>query len=244
MRETGNNKHKNDKILSIRLSSDGLSFSVISPTGGTEENNISFGHNQASAADALKRVMESHEEFSKEFSSVQIFLDTAYTVYVPAEVVDADPGSGETWLNSAGIYTDKSDRVIISSAVGDVCAVMVFDCGVIDCLKAKFGDKAVFFSPLQENIEMKGRFDTGGGGAYIVNLTGKNLYITSFDDTGGLSIAEVYPYNSDADIVYYLHKLSGGGKEVCRHLRIYVYGDYASVSIRSIKKYFRGAVCV
>jgi hypothetical protein len=276
MRETGNNRHTNEKILSIRLAPDGLYFSVISPSGNaTGENRIQFDRSGDSAAEALERILESREEFSDDFVSVQIFLDTIDTVYVPAEAVDgfgsvsgavsgdgegADPVSasgvvsfsGEDWLKSVGICPAKSEKVIVSPAVADLCAVMAFDGKSIKALKARFGGRAAFFSPLQENIEMKDRLDMSGG-ACMVNLTESNFYITVFDGGGQLRVAEVYPCKSDADIVYYLHRLvaesgtygtAGGRNGAGRKARIYIYGSRAAANIKTVRKYFKGAVCV
>lgn len=247
MRGTGNNRHSNEKILSIRLSPDGLSFSVISPSGKDGgEVRIELDHSAGSMTDAVGVILESREEFSEGYSSVQIFLDTVDTVYVPAEVVDEGQEPSVVWLNRAGVYPTETQKIIVSPAVGEVCAVMAFDGGAIDRLKAKFGGRAAFFSPLQENIEMKGRLDMGGG-CYIVNITEDNFYLTAFDAAGQLYIAEVYPYASGADIVYYLHRISGiapGDRKALRRLRIYLYGDCAPACVKTLRKYFRRAVCV
>ncbi len=248
MPATGSNNSNKEKVLSIRLASDGLSFSVVFPSGeGTGDNHIAFDKGKSSRADALEHIIGSRKEFADDFLSVQIFLDTTDTAYVPAEVVgsNADSGANEAWLREVGISPSKAEEVVVSPTVRGLRAVMVFDSKSINFLRAKFGQKAVFFSPLQENMEMKERLDLKDGGC-IVNLTGTGFYITLFNAEGQLSIAEAYPYKTDADIVYYLHALSGGAglQSAGAKMRIYLYGSRAAENIKVIRRYFKRAVCV
>jgi hypothetical protein len=137
----------------------------------------------------------------------------------------------------------KAAKAVISPAVSNMCAVMAFDGKTINLMKNKFGDKAAFFSPLQENMAISDRLNMSAGGC-IVNLTESNFYITAFGDGGKLQIAEVYPCQSAADAVYYLHSIIEGAGGSDADARIYLYGSRAEDSIRTIRKYFGGALCV
>lgn len=225
----------NNRTLSIRLNEHGLYFSVLPVSGSKGESHYALPTDAKLRAAAVKKIFEIQPELSGEFKAVQILLDTPDTVFVPEEaLLKSTP---ESFLNEAGIFTGADKTSVTSPATHRLCAVMNFDSEVLSYITERFGDKTVWFSPLQENIEVKERVVLKDGG-YIVNLTEKNMYVTSFNSKGDLLVAEVLPYQSDADIVYYLSKLteySAAEKE-----RIYLYGNNAKQYYKIVRKYFKG----
>lgn len=239
MQETGSNSSETTKILSVRLSANGLSFSVVSPKGLHREDFVPFRANDHSIGSAVRNILESRRLEAKDYRAVQVFLDTPDTAYVPAEALERAPAS--YFLTQAGIYPSGGDKVVCTSAVDGLCGVMVFDGMAVKFLEEYFPEKISYFSPLQETLSRREAIPADKGGV-VVNITGENIYVAVLDAAGKLQVAEVYPYTSQADILFCLQKLSEGTANP--KPRIYIYGSRASQYYKVIKKYFKGARCI
>jgi len=239
MRETGSNISPDKKILSIRLTSSGLSFYVSTARSARgEERYFSFAGRDAGPGMAVRNIIDSTPELSGYFTSVNVFIDTADTVYAPSEVLRTD--NAAAFLNGLGLYIPPEGGVAVSPAVGDVRAAMRYDARALSFLSDYYGAKLSFYSPLQENLELAGR--AGNPEGFIANITERNIYIVRFDKEKRLLLSEVYPYYTDADIVFYLHKL--GEDSGLRNPKIRIFGPGSGAAYKILRKYFRGVLCV
>lgn len=241
MPETGNNISANKKILSIRLTSSGLSFyaGASGQYSGEGERRFSFAQRETGPAMAVRNILDTTPELSGYFSAVNVFIDTMDTVYVPDGILTGD--NAVAFLSDAGVCLTPGDGVAISPAVGEVRAAMKYEAGVLKYLRDFYGAKLSFYSPLQENLRLSGKVDASRGG-FVVNITERNIYITRFGDSGRLLVSEVYPYDTDADIVFYLYHLVDAAG--VRNPRIRVFGPGAKAHCKVIKKYFSCTSCV
>lgn len=235
MQNTENKSVNSTRILSVRLACDGLSVSVITPSGCKGGHFFAYSDDKKPVWESVWEILEKEGVLSAAYSSIQLFLDTTDTVFVPEEALT--PDNAGDFLRDAGIAIPRDKTVVVSPSVDGLCAVMCFDTGVVTYFNGHFGDTLAWFSPLQENLEIRKRVNLAAGG-YILNLTEKNVYISEFGSSGRLAVAEVYPYGTDADIVYYLHRLTAGRKVL--KLPVYLTGSRAEQNFRLLKKYFKG----
>lgn len=239
MQETGNKNIISDKVLSVRLTAGGLSFSVL-PAGKDEREHFLAYLKDAKKVDSLRQMFTKVRELGgATYATVQVLLDTPDTVFVPAKLLESMPP--ENFLYEGGIFPGADKVTLVSPEVDNLCAVMSFDREVIGFFVERFGDNVIWFSPLQENLEVRERVNLSEGG-YVVNITEGNLYVSSFNSNGQLLVAEVYPYSSEADIVYYLYKLTE--YSAAKKDRIFLYGGRAAQHTRIVKKYFSRASLV
>ena len=241
MQETGNNISHVKKILSIRLTSSGLSFYVSTPgcPRSDGERRIPFARRDTGITAAVRGIVESTPELSGYFSAVNIFIDTPDTVYAPAEVLRAD--NVGAFLTASGIYIPHGSGVAVSPVVADLRAAMRYDSGSLAFLRDYYGARVSFYSPLQENLELAAKKGFNYDG-FIVNLTERNMYITRFDGNGNLLLSEVYPHDTEADIVYYLYKLTEATGT--KNIRIRLFGPESEVACKVLGRYFKGVSCV
>ena len=206
---------------------------------GDGERRIPFARRDTGITTAVRTIVESTPELSGYFSSVNIFIDTPDTVYAPAEVLRAD--NVAAFLTASGVYLPQGSGVAVSPPVADLRAAMKYDSGALAFLRDYYGTRISFYSPLQENLELVEKKNLSAEG-FIVNITERNLYVTRFDSNGNLLLSEVYPHDTDADIVYYICKLTGSTST--KGLRVRLLGPGAEEACKVLNRYFKGVSCV
>lgn len=241
MQETGNNIQENKKILSIRLNPGGLYFSVADfPAAEYAEGRcISFGKNNESQEESVRRVIEANEIMRADYAEVRVSLDTADTVFIPSEIIRGR--NAAEVLSGMGIAPRRGSGVTVAGGMGDMAAMIEYDAATMYYLRSCYDTSMVFYSPLRDNLQQARKLSFPKGG-FIANITGRNIYLTRFDEDKSLLIAEVYPCAGDADVVYYLHHLIKDSE--IKDPVVYLMGPVASQACKTVKKYFRKVLCV
>lgn len=235
MPETGNNINGYKKILSIRLWRGGLSLYI---QGNARRRAVS-----------LSRVFSCDNEFASSlddalaeagiksggahYDTVQVFIDTADTVYIPAELVDR--ADMEELLEAAGILVNPNSAIVVADSVCGVGAVSVFPREFIEALQERFKGLLRFFSPLHEiliAVRLSGKIKD----ALIIYPTACSVYIVQYDKACDLVLAETYPISGEADVIYYCTELTATDK--AGKVRIMLYGERAPRYLSAVKKFF------
>lgn len=229
MPETGNNIEKKDKILSIRLSLNGLYFSV------AEENQIiKHGSDETSSANGigndaqrLRQLLADNELTDTLYDAVEIALDTEKMVLIPSEAFSAD--LAPSYLKINGHELSENERAVCSHEVQQIVAAMAWDSIVIDMLTEVFGQQLRFSSPILNSIARQ------QSNSIEITKFGDRLYVTLHNSS--LEFAECLPYSTIADTLYYIETLK---KQFGMDKRtLYIYGDDAKVMANQLKQYYR-----
>lgn len=261
MPATGNNRRSKEKLLSIRLSSDGLSFwtaEIDGPVGGTwPECTPKAGSDSAETLIALSREPAPAERIRSAFGKcidasgwsgwpVRIMADTLKTVLVPAQLFD--PAQADDYLAVHNIVAGPGDRIIVSQLTGDNPAAVVMACdrAIIDAATEVFGGKAWITSPFDTAGAYRGfKHKKKDAGKVFTTLyfTEKNVYITVQAIPGGeWRYCEALPYAGAADILYYMQELSA--QFDIRKTPLYIRGTGAEHMAKALRKPFKRCKCV
>ena len=183
MQETGNNiPAVQDKILSIRIDADGLYF---------YDRFIPLGSGRDFVA-VLRRNLPRAEDFDR----VGAGLDTLNMAAVPAFYFE--PALLEGYLSVGNML--PSGYVPVRSAVGDIIVVMACRADIAAILEELYSDKLFYRSPLEELLAPTDATVTR------LLMTVRNVYISVWRE--GLKFAQVLPYTSGADPLYYVTSLN------------------------------------
>lgn len=233
MRETGNNTHAAQKILSIRLRQGGLSFYMPDwGIAGGRQRDVRFVPGQplpeqfAAAFDDCTDCAD-----GASFDLVRVFVDTADTVYVPREQLPSARAS--EWLVRMGVYPAEGSEVLVTEDTDGVCAVFPVEKGIVSWLERRTGGRMEWRSPMHEMLAAFRRADVSGA-CLAAYPTQEQLYVAGYDAGGVLTLAEVYPLQGVADMVYYLYGLSEGRRDTV----LYVYGDRPVRYAGTLARYF------
>ena len=229
---TGNNTHTTQKILSIRLRRDGLSFYC------TEENisprEVLFA-DHGDKLSALRSVFD--DGTYSGLDRINIFVDTAQCVFIPAEVTDM--ALPEHWLAEMSIHTAPDETAVISAPSSMICAAFAVDTAIYEWVEYKFGTSAEWLSPMHELIAAAhGSVTPSGKGYFAVYPTNDNIYIMAAAADGSASALEVYPLKSTADIIYFLNALCPTECK-CNDMTVYIHGDRPPRHTRFLRRYFK-----
>lgn len=229
---TGNNTHTTQKILSIRLRRDGLSFYCTGENISTRE--VLFADHDDRLA-ALRAALT--DEVRNGLDRVSIFVDTAQCVFIPAEA--AGMALPEQWLAEMGIPTAPDETAIISATSDMICTAFAVDTAIYEWVEHEFGTSAEWLSPMHELIAaVHGSVTPSGKEYFAVYPTNGNIYIMAAAADGSASALEVYPLKSTADIVYFLNALCPTGCR-CDEMTVYIHGDRPPRHTRLLKRYFK-----
>lgn len=233
---TGNNNNSHKKILSIRLWRGGLSFYMPLATraGALCVSRV------VADAEAFVQTMENAlteiavESAGVEYDSVQVFIDTADTVFIPQELVDR--ADMKELLVEAGIKTGLDSAIVVSDPLEGLVAVSAICREYVKALQDRFRGKLRFFSPIHELLSA---FHMSGLKKDIIALypTESNVYVLQYNESDALVVAEAYPCCTEADAIYYCSQLTSNDK--ANKVRIVVYGERALRFISTVKKYYR-----
>lgn len=104
----------------------------------------------------------------------------------------------ENYLHMVGHGHKPSEVVVVSPEVDDRVAVLAVDKECYDYLRAKFGEKLYFVSPL-----ILSRVPKEGA---IIELAGDVMYVRIFN--GGMIFGEALELSTDGDMLYWLESIN------------------------------------
>lgn len=131
-------------------------------------------------------------------TSVEIELLTARTTLVPAELFDAD--SATALLAAAGIAVAAGEQPVWSTTEGEIVALMVIDRESLRTLRARFGERLHFTTPLLAAPASQ----TDGPTVEMLH-THDILYIKVYD--AALQLAEAVPVATESELLYLCERL-------------------------------------
>lgn len=255
MRSTGTNSRSKEKLLSIRLSSDGLSFWTEAVEwaigGGPVEYSIKEGNASEETSVVLSRELAPGERIRSALSRcaaasgwtggpVRVMPDTLKSVLVPAGLFD--PARVGDYLMVNGIAVGPDEETVVSRLAGDgisAMAIMVCDREAVDAVADVFGACARFTSPFEATtVGMKHKKKHTGKEFATLYLTGENVYLTVRAIPGGeWRYCEALPYSTTADILYYMQELAT--RFDIRKTPLHVSGEAAEKVAKALRKTFR-----
>lgn len=261
---TGTNSGVKEKILSIRLSPDGLSFWTTGLAGApaeahsnyfldygavSEEKYITFSK-ELGPEESVRRALVRADEASRggvpgAFRPVRLMPDTCKTVLVPAELFD--PEQAADYLKINNITVGAAETVEVSHITIDTpspVAVMVYSATALRIAREVFDARLGITSPFEAAAAYtpaKLRRKDADKCFASLYLTGTNVYITVWRIGVVLEYCEVLPYSTTADILYYMHEV--GARFGLHKNPIYIRGTGAKDTARMLKKSFKKCKC-
>lgn len=199
--ETGNKTTSTENIVSIQLKLGGHCFSV--PSLSPEI--------RAGECNVVFEVL------------------THKVTLVPAAEFDESLAAG--YLDAVGLSCDSGETAIWCMPAPDMVAVVAMDSAALEEIRAVFGDRASFSTPLLKNCDLTRR-------AIYLHVTDDVCYMAYV--CNGLELAEAIRIDSADDILFYMHRLTqilGAGDD----LPIRISGEKTVGKL--LNRYFRGVEC-
>lgn len=261
MQKTPGNQRLRERILSVRLSPEGMAFwtddavatgefdtesmSVVR-TSDEDEIHLSFDdpsdaeENVAGFIVRLKEICSALLQPAP--TKAVVCIDTLKTVMIPSEIY-RDGAVGE-YLSIHNISVDRNEQADISKPVCGTVAVMVSDRAVLEHLGKALGEFKVV-SPLQYNLMLRPVPVEKKGEAYVLLYNcPQRIYISVFatSDEKELIYNDVFPVTGDPDIIYCLDRIR---KEFpVSGSTLFVSGFGKEKLSGSIGQYFKNVRCV
>lgn len=230
MQVTGNS-NPHDRILSIRLSSDGLYFWY----AGREAQKAAF-----SGENPLEEEIASAVAYIKaaepNLGAICYYEDTLKEVLVPDELFD--DSLIDNYLAVNNIEVGEGEQVAVVGIAEGVKSLVVYNKAVADIVARGVEQELTVGSHFGQNIAA---LASNSGLACTLYLTPKNVYMTVVD-AGALKYCDALRWNSREDVAFYLATLDkefGLGKSP-----VYVAGHNAGETAKYLRKFFKGTVCV
>lgn len=224
MRATGNSRSPVSDTLSIRFSPDGLAFGSyrLARPGGAE----GWG------GDAVRHLAANLPQGYA--GRIELFFETFRMTAFP-------PGAGfspEAALAAVGFALREHETALLAQPSDEVSIAVVADREPVDYLADRFGRENVYaLTPFDRVIPL---LRDRSGPCVVVWLAERFIYASRSSVSGRPDAIEVYPYKSEADIVYVLSVLSA---EV-RKPDILLCGPQAPAYKASLGRVFRRLRCV
>ncbi len=230
MQETGNKTLAGkiaERVLSIRVAADGLSFSCPFDVKAAPEGFFDFASG-FSVENIVSRLIEEHKLLPENFPKVEIEVDTNRIVLIPNTMFEE--GMEENYLKANKVVYGRDEMTVVSPAFG-IRAVMVAPRPAVEYLRSVWPG-LTFTSPILKSIYRPKR------GTVELNLTPSVAYLTVIEDK--LNFAEAFPYSTSADLMYYIQRL---GKIVdLQNSTILVLGHGDDAVIKLLSKYYRSVI--
>lgn len=189
-------------ILSIRLSTDGFSFSIFNPEGEKDfiitpypvNNNYSMTAN-------VKELFASDETFKRRYKQVNVLVDTPRFMTLPLDMFDDE--QMETLFYSA--FTKQDNEIVLCNvlAKNDIVALFAMDKHTHQLINEQYPLASYYAtnSPLTDYFLTKGH-----------NSTNKRLYAYTHHqvldvcclDNGKLQLTNSFKVPTPSDTLYYL----------------------------------------
>lgn len=188
--------------LSIRLSTDGFSFSVYNPL---EECDFYFQtypvNTQQSMAANVKAFLAQTEELKYTYRQTNILIHTSRYTSVPLELFEDEQMETIFYQN----FRKQNNEIILCNVLGKSNLVVLFP---IDKLTHLFLSEqfpnARFFSTISPQIEyLTSRSKLGNSNKLYANIHTSSMDVFALDK-GRLQLANSYAVNNAGDCAYYL----------------------------------------
>lgn len=264
---TGSNTGFKEKILSIRVSADGLCFwtedymfpgqelgdgmpSAVVPESSGQCDNIVFDAGvplEENLHDAVGRIKESCFPGGQPgFGRICVYPDTIKTILIPEEVYTA--GCEKEYIGLHNYTMEHDEKVDVSKPVCGTVAVIISPENILRVLGESLGEFSVA-SLSQYNMLVaaaKAGSKRPGQDDVLVYLSVRYMYISVFNRNGAnafpvLAYNNTVPYKTPDDILFHLdwvyNNITGNKPVSC------IRGEFTGDVREFLKKYFKGNVC-
>ncbi|WP_300725810.1 DUF3822 family protein [uncultured Bacteroides sp.] len=188
--------------LSIRLSTDGFSFSIYNPLGGSDFYFRSYAVNtQRSMAANVKSFLAETDELNHSFKQTNILIHTSRYTPVPLEFFEDEQSETLFYQN----LPKQNNELILCNVLGKSNVVILFSIDKLThlYLSEKFPD-ARFFSTVSPQIEyFCTRSKKGNNDKLFANLHNNSMDVFGFIK-GRLQLVNSYSVTTREDRCYYL----------------------------------------
>ena len=188
--------------LSIRLSTDGFSFSIYNPLEGNDFYFRVYPINtQRSMAANVKAFLAATEELRRPYKQINILIHSVRYTPVPLELFEDEQMEKLFYQN----LPKQKNEVILCNVLGKTNAVILFSLDKLThlFLSEQFPN-ARFFSAVSPQIEnLSYRSAQGNNLKLYANLHDRDVEVYAFDK-GRLLLTNTYPTSGINDINYYL----------------------------------------
>ena len=191
--------------LSIRLSTDGFSFSIYNPLLGNDFYFRVYPVNtQRSMAANVKAFLTATEELKRPFKQINILIQSERYTPVPLELFEDEQMEALFYQN----LPKQQNEVILCNILGKTNTVILFS---LDKLTHLYLTEqfpiARFFSAVSPQIEnLAYRSNQGNNYKLYANLHDRCVEVFAFDK-GKLLLTNTYPTSGSNDANYYLLNL-------------------------------------
>ncbi len=224
MRATGNSRSSVSDTLSIRFSPDGLAFGPYRLTyeGGPESR----------GGEAVRYLAAN---LPQDYAGrIDVFFETFCMTVFPSEA----GFSPEAALAAVGFAIREHETALVTQPSEDVSVAVVADREPLVYLAGRFGRENISaFTPFDRIIPLLGGCS---GPCVAVWLAERFAYASRYTASGGPDAIEVYPYRSEADLVYILSVLAAEGGKT----DILLCGPHGAEYKASLGRVFRRLRCV
>ena len=188
--------------LSIRLSTDGFSFSIYNPIDGNDFYHRTFPVNtQRSMAANVKAFLAATEELKHKFKQTNILIHSPRYTIIPLEFFEDDSMESIFYQN----VREKKNEIILCNIMSKSSSVVIFS---LDKLTHVFLSEqfpgARFFSSISPQIEhLTIKSKLGNCKKLYTNIHHDSIDVTALDK-GRLLLVNTYPTPSKNDIEYFI----------------------------------------
>lgn len=232
MQVTGSNI-SNDKVLSIRVSPDGLYFWYAKG----EPKLIVFSR-EDNYRDEIALALKYIVGVERQFESVRYYEDTLRTILVPAEHFD-ESLIGE-YLKLNNVEVKEGEGVAAVAARQDVFAILPYNKETTEFIGQLLGREVSVGSLFELDFALSATLAAEGHNC-IITLTKANVYITVFD-CGQMIYADVLKWKKGEDILFYLKNIEKTFG--LSDLSLYVGGPDTQQMCRYMRKVYKNVTCV
>lgn len=229
----------NQYTLSIRLSTDGFSFSVYNPLEECDFYFQSYAVNtQQSMAANVKAFLAQTDELKYPYKQVNILVHTPRYTSVPLELFEDEQMETIFYQN----FRRQNNEIILCNVLGRSNLVVLFPIDKLThlFLSEQFPD-ARFFSTASPQIEyLTSRSRLGNNYKLYANIHDNSMDVFAFDK-GKLLFVNSYTVNNTEDYCYYLLNIWKQLEYDQEHDELHITGNTTSRHelIERIKPYIR-----
>jgi len=247
MPETGNNHlymtetldfNKSEQYtLSIRLSTDGFSFSIYNPINGNDFYYRAYPVNtQRSMAANVKAFLAATEELKYTFKQTNILIHSPRYTIVPLEFFEDDSMENIFYHN----VREKKNEIILCNILSNSSSVVIFSLDKLThvFLSEHFPD-ARFFSSISPQIEyLTIKSQLGNSKKLYTNIHHNSIDVVALDK-GRLMLVNTYSSTSTNDINYFILNIwqQAGFDQERDELYLTGLSDIKKIIIPELKKY-------
>ena len=188
--------------LSIRLGTDGFSFSILNPLREGEPVIYEQAIAETLSLTAnLKELLKKREELNHPFRQVKVITANKRYTFVPLALFDDEQAESIFYYNHPRQENETVQYNILPKS--DIVVIFAMDKSVCQCLQEQYAD-VQFFSHITPLVEyFSGRSRLGNSRKVYANIRQKALDVLVCE-RGRLLLANTFAATSTADRIYYL----------------------------------------